>query len=259
MMDSFGGSLEQLSSQLDGLILQGVVQRPDFEAMRDQLALSMRTDEVAVFYREMMQQISSIQEIPAIEHGLALAVTSVQTLQSLGQIEDSTRIAISNEVQGIRLELDQQLQALSELREQIRQQAVSSETLPDQATQERWITSREQLSLSLQALQARMNEQSVLLKNEREKAEQQSREQAQRALEIFQGRLFELLCDYSAGLRGLSANESVNVVLLGAGDAMADASRRDIVFSIDRESLLSCQQGRSTPQELQMAAIHYQY
>ena len=259
IMDSFGGSLEQLSSQLDGLILQGVVQRPDFEAMRDQLALSMRADEVAVFYREMMQQISSIQEIPAIERGLALAASSVQTLQSTVQIDDSTRIAISNEVQSIRLELDQQLQALSDLREQIRQQAVSSETLPDQTTQERWLTLREELSLSLQALQARMNEQSALLQNERENAEQLSREQAQRALEIFQGRLFELLCDYSAGLRGLPTDESVNVVLLGAGDAMADASRRDIVFSIDRESLLSCQQGRSTPQQLQVSAMRYQY
>lgn len=259
IMDSFGGSLEQLSSQLDGLILQGVVQRPDFEAMRDQLALSMRTDEVAVYYREMMQQISSIQEIPAIERGLALAVSSVQTLQSMGQIDDSTRIEISNEVQSIRLDLDQQLQALSELREQIRHQAVSFETLPDQKTQERWLTLREELSRSLQALQSRMNEQSALLQNEREKAEQINREQAQRALEIFQGRLFELLCDYSAGLRGLPADESVNVVLLGAGDAMADASRRDIVFNIDRESLLLCQQGRLTPQQLQVGAMRYQY
>lgn len=259
VMDAFSDSLGQLSSQLDGLLLQGVVQRPDFEAMRDQLALSMRSDEVAVFYREMMQQISAMQEIPAIERGLAAAASSFQTLQSMGHLDESAQLAISNEIQTIRAEFDQQLQAMNDLREQIRVQALSSETLPDQSTQARWLSLRESMSRELLAIQTRMSEQAGQLQLRREQAEQLESEQAQQALEIFQRRMFELLCDYSAGLRGLPDQESIIIVLAGAGENMDDSNRRDIVYHLNKQALSACQQGRSTPQQLQAAATRYQY
>lgn len=259
VMDAFGDSFGQLSSQLDGLLLQGVQQRPDFEAMRDQLALSMRSDEVAVFYREMMRQISAMQEIPAIERGLAAAASSVQTLQSMGHLDDSARLSFANDIQSIRAELDQQLQTMSELREQIRVQALSSEVPPDQATQLQWLTLRESMSRDLQTLQSRISEQLGQLQQRRELAEQAGLEQAQQALEIFQGRMFELLCDFSAGLRGLPDQESIIIVLAGAGEIMADSNRRDIVYQLDKEALSACQQGRSTPQQLLIAATRYQY
>jgi len=259
VMDAFSDSLGQLSSQLDGLLLQGVVQRPDFEAMRDQLVLSMRSDEVAVFYREMMQQISALQEIPAIERGLVAASSSFQTLQSMGQLDERDRLAITNEIQSIRAELDQQLQAMSELREQIRVQALSSQTLPDQTTQARWLSLRETMSRELLAIQTRMNEQAAQLQQRRDQAERLGREQAQQALDNFQRRMFELLCDYSAGLRGLPDQESIIIVLAGAGEDMGDTNRRDIVYHLDKQALSTCQQGRSTPQQLQAAATRYQY
>jgi hypothetical protein len=258
-MDAFSDSLGQLSSQLDGLLLQGVVQRPDFEAMRDQLALSMRSDEVAVFYREMMQQISAMQEIPAIERGLAAAASSFQTLQSMGHLDESTQLATSGEIQSIRAELDQQLQILSDLREQIRAQALTSETLPDQSTQARWLSLRESMSRELLAIQARVSEQAGQLQLRREQAEQLGREQAQQALDIFQRRMFELLCDYSAGLRGLPEQESIIIVLAGAGEVMANSNRRDIVYHLAKDALSACQQGRQTPEQLQTAATRYQY
>lgn len=256
---SFSESFGQLSSQLDGLISQGVLQRPDFEAMRDQLALSMRSDEVAVFYRDVMQQISAMQEIPAIERGLAAAVSSMQTLQSMGQLDEGTRQAIADEIQRLRAELDKQLITLGELREQIRQQALTTETLPDQDTQRRWLEVREKLSEDLQTLQFRLTEQATLLNQRRQLAEQMAREQAEQALSSFQARLFELLCDYGAGMRNLPAEESINIVLIGAGDNQADNLRRDIVFQLDRDSLMACQQGRLTAQALQSAAKRYQY
>lgn len=258
-MGAFSESLGQLSSQLDGLISQGVVQRPDFEAMRDQLALSMRSDEVAVFYREVMQQIAAMQEIPAIERGLATAISSMQTLQSMGQLDDSTRQAIADEIQHLRAELDQQLQTLGGLREQIRQQALTTQTLPDQATQRRWLEVREQLSEDLRTLQSRLSEQTALLSQQRQLAEQKEREQAEQDLALFQTRLFELLCDYGAGMRNLPLQESINIVLIGAGDNQADNVRRDVVYHLGRESLMACQQGRLTAQALQSAAQRYQY
>ncbi len=258
-LDSFSQSLGQLSSQLDGLILQGVVQRPDFEAMRDQLALSMRSDQVAVFYRDVMQQIAAMQEIPAIERGLVAAVSSMQTLQSMGQLDDSTRQAISNEIEALREELDRHLQALGTLREQIRQQALVTESIPDQDTQARWLGVREQLSQDLQLIQSRLDQQVELLQQRRILAEQSNREQAERVLVLFQTRLFELLCDYGAGLRGLPAQEYVNIVLVGAGDLMSDNVRRDIVYQIGKDALMACQQGRLTPSELQSAASRYLY
>lgn len=258
-VDSFSESLVQLSSQLDGLILQGVIQRPDFESMRDQLALSMRSDEVAVFYREVMQQISAMQEIPAIERGLAVAVSSIQTLQSMGQLDDGARQAISSEIEGLRAELDQQLETLGELRDQIRQQALASQSLPDLNTQTRWLAVREKLIQDLQLLQSRLGEQVEMLDQRRQLAEQLGREQAELAFEIFQTRLFELLCDYGAGLRGLPDQESINIILIAAGEPFVDNKRRDIVYRLDKDALMDCQQGRLTALDLQSAASRYQY
>ncbi|MDP2285968.1 MAG: hypothetical protein Q8L06_17650, partial [Pseudohongiella sp.] len=223
------------------------------------LALSMRSDQVAVFYRDVMQQISAMQEIPAIERGLVAAVSSMQTLQSMGQLDDSTRQTISNEIEALRGELDRQLQTLGALREQIRQQALGTETIPDQDTQARWLEVREKLSQDLQLIQSRLGQQVELLQQRRLLAEQSNREQAERVLVLFQTKLFELLCDYGAGLRSLPAQEFVNIVLVGAGDLMSDNVRRDIVYQIDKDALMACQQGRLTPAELQNAASRYLY
>lgn len=258
-MDTFSNSLSQLSAQLDGMLQQGAVTRPDFEVMRDQLALSMRSDEVAAYYRELMQQLQSVQDIPAIERALANAASALQSLQSLGQIDPATRERLAQQLEAQREQLHRQMAAWETLRREIREQSQQSDALPDSATQQAWTEARARLDTELAALRANISEHSMQLQQQREQAEQLRLQQAAQALEDFQSRLFVLLCDYAAGLRSMPATESLSVVLSGVGDEMEGGVRRDVIYQVDKDTLKSCQQGQTSAEQLRERSSRYQY
>lgn len=258
-MDVFSNSLSQLSSQLDGMLQQGGVTRPDFEAMRDQLALSMRSDEVAAYYRELMQRLQSVQDIPAIERGLTSATSALQSLQSLGQIDPATRDRIALELQTLRDQLQQQMAEWDSLRRDIREQSQQTDTLPDAAVQQAWADAQARLDAGLTDLRTRISEQSVQLQQQQELAERVRQQQAAEALEEFQSRLFVLLCDYAAGLRSLPDNESLSLILNGVGDSLETGARRDVIYQVERDALQSCLQGQITAAELRQQSVRYQY
>ncbi|MDO8909322.1 MAG: hypothetical protein Q7W55_12595 [Pseudohongiella sp.] len=258
-MDSFSSSLSQLSTQLEGMLQQGAVLRPDFEVMRDQLALSMRSDEVAVYYRELMQQLQSAQDIPAIERGLSAAASSLQSLQSLGQIDPATRNRLAQQLQNQREALQRQMAQWETLRREIREQLERSDALPDASVQQMWMDARARLDVELTALRASVMEQTAEIERQREQAELVRRQQAAEALEEFQSRLFVLLCDYAAGLRSMPAEESLSVVLAGVGETISDGVRRDLIYQVSKDALQSCQQGQITAVQLRERSLRYQY
>lgn len=258
-MDAFSNSLSQLSTQLDGMLQQGSVTRPDFDVMRDQLALSLRTDEVAAYYRELMQQLQGVQDIPAIERALASSASALQSLQSAGQIDPATRERLAQQLQNQRARLQTQIAEWDELRRQIRDQSQLSDALPDAAVQQAWADARSRLNAELSDLRAGISELSAQLQQQREQAERDRQQQAATALEDFQSRLFVLLCDYAAGLRALPAGESLDVVLVGVGDSMASGVRRDVIYQINKAALQSCLQGQTSAAQLREQSVRYQY
>jgi hypothetical protein len=258
-MDAFSSSLSQLTTQLEGMLQQGAVVRPDFEVMRDQLALSLRSDEVAAYYRELMQQLQIAQDIPAIERGLAGAASSLQSLQSLGQIDAATRERLTQQLHNQQEQLRQQMSQWESLRRDIMEQLQRTGTLPDASVQQMWMDTRARLDVELTALRANVIEQAAEIERQREQAELLRRQQVAAALEDFQSRLFVLLCDYAAGLRTLPVNESVSVVLAGVGDTVNDGLRRDVVYQVSKETLQSCQQGQITAIQLRERSLRYQY
>lgn len=258
-MDAFSASLSQLSSQLDGLLQQGAMSRPDFEAMRDQLAMTLRSDEVAAYYRELMQQLQRVQDIPAIERALTGAGATLQSLQALGQIDAATEERLTRQLQNQRQQLQQHMAEWENLRQQIREHMQQSDVMPDAALQQTWANAREQLERELSALKTSIAEQSAQLQLQHQQAEQVRQQQATVALDEFQARLFVLLCDYAASLRALPAGESLSVVLTGVGDDMSDGGRRDVVYQIERQALQSCLQGQITAEQLRRQAVSYQY
>lgn len=258
-MDAFSNSLSQLSSQLDGMLQQNAVTRPDFEVMRDQLALSMRSDEVAAYYRELMAQLQSVQDIPAIERGLAATASALQSLQALGQIDPSTRDRLTQQLQHQREQLQRQMAEWDALRRAIREQSQQSDSLPDATVQQSWAEARARLDTELTALGATISEQAAQLELQREQAERVRQQQAASALEDFESRLFVLLCDYAAGLRSMPEDESLSIVLTGVGDNTDAGVRRDLVYLVDRRSLQSCQQGQLSAGQLREQSLRYQY
>ncbi|MBU2097306.1 MAG: hypothetical protein KKD00_00975 [Gammaproteobacteria bacterium] len=258
-MDAFSSSLSQLSAQLDDVLQQNVVTRPDFEVMRDQLALSLRSDEVAAYYRELMQQLQSVQDIPAIERALASAASALQSLQASGQIDPVTRERIAQQLQDQREQMQQQLAQWDALRREIRERSQQSEQLPDAGVQQAWEEARARLSSELASLRASIGEQAAQLEAQREQAEQERRQQAANALEEFQSRLFVLLCDYAASARSLQPGESLAIILAGVGDNIEQGLRRDVIYQVNRDNLQSCQQGQITAVQLREQSTRYQY
>lgn len=256
---TFSDSLSQLSTQLDGMLQQGIVSRPDFEVMRDQLALSIRSDSVAAYYRDLMQQLQNLEHIPVIERGLASAASALQSLQSLGQIDPATRDQLAQQLQVQREQLQNQLQEWETLRSQIRAHAEQSDAIPDVNVQQAWTNTRARLDSELAALRASVSEQSARLQEQREQAERVRQQQASEALEEFQSRLFVLLCDYAASLRSVPADESISVVLTGVGDSLENNGRRDVVYQINKEGLQLCLQGQITAAQLREQSVRYQY
>lgn len=257
-LDSLDASLGQLGAQLDGLLQQGAIGRPDFEAMRDQMALSMRADEVSAYYRAFLQELASL-DISVIERGLASATDTLQSLQAMGHLDVNERERLIQELQSLRSRFATQLQALEGLRQQVRDQAAQSAILPEQSVQETWNQARIGLEQELAQLRIGVMEQMTVLQQAREQAEARREEQAAQALTEFQSRLFTLLCDYAASLRVLPDDEVLNVILTGVGDSLPSGERRDLVFILEKDALQRCQQGRMTAAELQTAATKFQY
>lgn len=257
-LDTLDSSLSQLSNQLGGLLQQGAVPRPDFEAMRDQLALSMRADEASAFYRSFLQGLAS-QDVSAIERGLAAASDTLQSLQAIGHLDANERERLTRTLQDLRGQFAQQMQAMETLRQQVREQAAQSGILPDQSVQDAWVQARTSLEQELAALRVEVSGQMAALQLAREQAEALREQQAAQALTEFQSRLFALLCDYSAGLRALPDDEVLNVILSGVGDLLPSGERRDLLFIIEKDTLQHCQQGRMTAAELLAVSTQFQY
>lgn len=255
-MDAFSNSLSQLSTQLDGMLQQGSVARPDFDTLRDQLALSLRSDDVATYYRGLMQQLQSVQDIPAIERALA---SSASTLQSLGQIDPDTRERLAQQLQNQRTRLQAQMTEWDQLRRQIRDQSQQSDALPDESVQQAWAQALARLDAELADLRSGISALSVQLQQQREQAERVRMQQAAAELEAFQSRMFVLLCDYAAGLRSLPPGESLDVVLVGVGDSTASETRRDVIYQIDNAALQSCLLGQTSAVQLREQSVRYQY
>ena len=257
-MDRLDSSLSQLSSQLNGLIQQGAVTRPDFEAMRDQLALTLRTDEVSAYYREILQSLAS-QDVSVIERGLAAASETVQSLQAMGHLDADERTQLMQSLQDLRSRFTSQIQQMETLRQQVREQLSESEMLPDQSVRDAWNQARANLEQELAALRVEVAERIAELQLAREQAEVLREQQNAQAVADFQLRLFALLCDYGAGLRALPDGEVLNVILSGLGDVLPSDERRDLMYIVEKESLQSCQQGRITAAQLLAISRQFQY
>jgi len=258
-MDTLSQSLSELGEQLGVMLERGVVERPDFEAVRDAMALSLRTDEVAQFYRERLQALSSFELEPAIQRSLSEAATVVQQLQQAELLDADAVLAIASELSSLRAELNTQLDRAMQLRDAVREEAVQAQALPDDATLERWQSMREEIEQQMLALAERSQQQMAELRQRQQALRDQQQQQWQRDLAAFEQRLFGTVCDYAAGLRQLPSGEHLSLVLVGTGQQLDSGERLDRIHVIDQQDLQRCQQGELTGEALAQRALTYDY
>lgn len=252
-------AFQDLSVQLNNLMNRGAMMRPDLDAMRETMALSLRSDEVAEFYREQLQRLSAIEDFSAVDRVLATASASAQGLHSLGEIDAPTMQDVSERLREMRSELMLKLDDANSLRREMREQSQRTDTLPDQETRARWQQSREALQEQLAQLHRDALIQAEQLQARNELISARRAEQWRQDVQAFEVQTFAVLCDYAAGLRALPDNEYLTVVLAGLGEDSPDGGRRDRIHVVSKQDLLLCQRGDIDNQTLLGRAVSYSF
>lgn len=258
-MQSLNSALEDLSSQLGSLMGRGVVSRPDFDALRNSMAMSLRSEEIAAFYREQMQQISALLDMPAIEQALAAAAASAHNLSSLGEIDAEAMERINEQMQTLREQLAQRLGEAEALRQEIRERAIQTDAIPSEEIQANWEQAREQLEVQVAALREQIAEQAQVLQQRNAVLEAERLAQWQRDVADLEDQVFAVVCDYASGLRTLPDDEHLSLKMVGLGGQPEDGRRPDRMHVFARSDLLACQRGDLDPQGLRSRATSYNF
>ena len=258
-MQSLNSALEELSSQLGDLMSSGLVARPDFDELRESMAMSLRSDEIAAFYREQMQQLSALLDLPEIERALTSAAASAQNLSNLGDMDPETAERMNQQMQALRTQLRQHLVEAEALRREIRERAAQADVIPSEEVRAGWEQAREQLEVQVAALREQIAEQARALEQRNEALRAERLAQWQRDVLALEEQVFMVLCDYAAGLRTLPADEHLTVMLTGLGAQAGDGRRPDRVHVFDKADLLACQRGDLQPGDLRSRAVSYDF
>lgn len=258
-MQSLNSALDELSSQLGSLISSGVVSRPDFDALRDSMAMSLQSDEIADFYRAQMQQLSMLLDMPSIEQALASAAASAHNLTNLGEMDPESMERISQQMQSLRAQLAQRLSEVEALRQEIRERALQNDALPGEDIQARWGQTRAQLEAELAALREQVAEQARELQQRNEALEAERLAQWQQNVAMLEDRVFVLLCDYAAGLRNLPADQHLTLMMTGLGEQTVEGRRPDRVHVFRKSDLQACQRGELDADDMRSRAVSYDF
>jgi hypothetical protein len=258
-MQSMQDSLQDLSVQLSSLMERGLVMRPDFESLRESMALSLRSEEIATFYREQMQRLSSIEDFTVVDRALSAASASVRNLQNLGELDAATTERMSEELRELRGELVARVSEMNELRREMRERSQASDELPDDQTRQRWQQASEQLQAQAAELREQAMTQTQALRERNEQLRAQRVVQWQQEVTDFENQVFRLLCEFAGGLRSLPDGENVTAILSGLGEDAGTASRRDRIHVISREDLQLCQRGDIDFAQLRQRAVSYTF
>lgn len=258
-MQSLNSALEELSSQLGTLMTSGVVSRPDFEAMRDNMAMSLHSDDIAAFYRDQMQQLSALFDMPAIEQALASAAASAHNLRNMAEMDPASLEQMNQQLQELRAQLAQRLGETEALRREIRERAMQTDALPSAEIQASWQQAREQLEVQIAALREQIAAQAQALRQRNEALEAERLAQWQQNVAGLEEQVFRVLCDYASGLRALPDDEHLTLMMTGLG-GQADAGRQpDRVHVFNKSDLLACQRGDLDPEDMRSRAVSYDF
>lgn len=254
-------SLSVLSEQLGTMVERGLVQRPDPEAIREAMALSLRSGQVAEFYREKLQEVSSLSESVNVERALARASATLQRLQADGMLDSEAMRSAREQLDALQQEAFSDLQSLRELQQDIRREGLDAVDLPDSQRVAEWESAFAAMRTDLAEVESRAREQLSALQEQQQRLREQNRQAQAQALATFESRLFETVCDYAAAMRSLPDQEYVTLILAGSGNAGAvePEQPRDRVHVLTQGAITQCRQGEMNGSQLAASASTYNY
>jgi len=252
-------SMSELSGQLDGMRGERrlMVQRPDTDAMREVLALSLRRDQAAVVYREMMEQLAEVDGYAAVDSALRAAGEAARYLRNMGEMSEEVFREQFDDLAVMHAKLAERIAEREALQQSLRESSAERREEPDDTLRDEW-------QASLDSLQSRMTELREVAVSRAD--ELRARSDTLRADQLtawrdevvsFERRLFATLCDYGASLRTLPDGEHLSLILSGLGEDSDNGGRTDRIHVLDKASLLQCQRGDINVEELKLRARSY--
>lgn len=254
---SFESKLQQLSGQISSLVNSPRVSPPNFEAMRESMASSLRSGAAQDAYSEFIEKVRSTDFSEEIELALAKASSSALTLHELGQIDDARLNAIMAQASEWRAQVNARVTAMRQLSEEARAGAPAPNG-DDATLLQGFEETLANIVAAAEPLRTAANEQAEQLSALAEQAQRERDQQWQQELVVFEQKLFTLVCDYGAALRALPANEHLTLVLKGLGD-VSENRREDRIHVLDKAQLQGCMQGDFGASQLQSSALTYSF
>lgn len=253
------GSLQQLSGQISSFVNNqtGRVNPPDLEAMRESMALSLRSETARGAYTQLLERLRTTDFSAEIESALASASESARSLHQLGQIDDARLNAMMMDVSEMRARVNERIAALQTLRADVNV-AASNDAAGTATSAEQFQAALDQIEAAVAPLREAAASRAQELQVMAEQAKAEREVQWQRELVAFEDNLFTLVCNYAAGLRTLPDGERLTIVLKSLGDE-SESRREDRIHVLRKADMQRCLQGEQAQDQLQASARTYSY
>ncbi len=253
----FTNSWSGFTGQFPSIPSRMRVPRPDITALRESMAMSLRTDALAENYREVMDRIAETDFSAELESALRTVTESAVSLRSLDQIDNAQFATMMREVDQMRQQLDEQMRGLQDLRNRVTSE-INAEQPVNATMTEQWQAALDTLRVNVEPLREQVMAKAEELREQNEQSQLERQQQWQDELVAFEANLFSIVCDYGAALRALPDDEYLTIILKGVGEE-AEERREDRIHVLQKSQMQSCLLGEITPGELQASAQSYSF
>lgn len=252
-------SVSDLADQIEdmGGTRRMMVRRPDTDAMREVLALSLRRDQAAVVYREMMEQLAEVDGYVTVDNALRAAGEAARFLRNAGELTDEAFQQQTEELGRLRSALAERVAEREALQRSLRQSSAEGSDDPGIEAREQWQASLERLQSGMAELRQLAVRQADELRARSESLRADQLSAWRDEVTTFEQTLFAVVCDYGASLRALPDDEHLSLVLTGLGEDGVSGIRTDRIHVMTKEALLQCQRGLISAEELMALAHSY--
>ncbi len=243
--------------QMNSNPLEAIRRNAEAAARTSALALNESVVQADTFYQQMMDKIAAVDFSLVVNTAIEQAGNSLRSLRSLEEISDEEFARLQAEVDGLRQQLQDNVEALRALEQQAAEAASGS---PDAgAVPETMVARLDQLMARAGPLRDAALNKARELQDRTDAAEQRYARQWQADLDAFETRLYTTLCDYGASLRALPGEETVALILRNLGEDAPDNSSMDKIHVLTVADMQACQRGAIDSQVLRSRALAYSY
>lgn len=221
------------------------------------MAMRSQPAGAANFYSEMMDRIANVDYSLVVNNAIQQATESARSLRSLGSVDEGDYAQLRADLDGLRTEMGEMMQGLREVEAQIRQS--TAQAITDSNIEEEMRLKLDTVMKQMEPLRVQAVAKAAELKLLSEQAEQAYAEQWQQDVAVFEGKLYQAMCDYGSTLRALPDGERVSIILTGLGEQGEGQRRTDKIHVFNKADLQECQSGDISVVTLRERSDQYSY